>query len=130
MKWPASERNRPQELPVLDTRAIAALRALQWEEGPDLVGDMARLFLEDAGQRLSDLETALARPDAARVWAIAHALKDGALVIGAVRLGRVCAELEAAACAAGSGEAHFWASRIAAELELLRGPLLAQINRG
>jgi CheY-like chemotaxis protein len=68
-----------------------AIRALETELGADVLNQMIARLLEEAELSLRRMETA---GDKGRVAEAAHRLKGGALTMGFVRLGRVCARLE------------------------------------
>jgi HPt (histidine-containing phosphotransfer) domain-containing protein len=107
----------PAGTPVLDRAAFAVLRGMQEPGQPDLVVEMTTVFLTDAGRRIGEIEMAIARSDAAEVHSEAHALKGGAWIIGAVRLGLACGALEAESAAGRLDNASIWVGRIAVEYE-------------
>ncbi len=111
--WP------PAGTPVLDGTALAILRDLQEPGQPDLLLEVATVFLADARRRIGQIEAAIARSEAAGVHATAHAIKGGAWVIGAMRLGQACAALEEDGAAGRLDDAWVWVGRIAEELELV-----------
>jgi HPt (histidine-containing phosphotransfer) domain-containing protein len=86
--------------PALDPDVLADLRAIdpgdgEGEEG--IVSAAARALLVEAPQSLSALGAALAANDAEGVFQATHRLKGGALTLGALKMGAVCVEIEAAA---------------------------------
>jgi two-component system sensor histidine kinase/response regulator len=82
-----------KEAPV-DREVLARLRRLQGEEEPDIVADLAGMFLKDARSRLVAVEEALQKGDAPAVGRAAHALKGGSGSMGARRMSGLCAQLE------------------------------------
>jgi CheY-like chemotaxis protein len=114
---------------ILDRSVLAALRELQHEGEPDVLGELIELFLADAPPRLVALREAAEAGDARTVVEIAHALKGSCSNMGAVGMGATCAELEEAARAGElSGaparisvlEEEFGRVRVAFEKELSR----------
>ncbi len=78
------------ELPLLDPQALERLRRLQVAGDPDLVAELAALFLDEAPQRLAALDGA----DTASTRHLAHSLRGSAGQLGAARLAAACAALE------------------------------------
>ena len=109
----------PAWTPVLDRAALAILRGMQEPGQPDLVVEMTTVFLADARRRIGEIETAIARSDAAEVHSVAHAMKGAAWIIGAMRLGLACGALEAESAAGRLDHASMWVGRIAVEFELV-----------
>jgi signal transduction histidine kinase/DNA-binding response OmpR family regulator len=72
----------------IDERAV---RALETELGADVLNQMIARLLEEAERSLRRMEAAGDRTGVAEA---AHRLKGGALTMGFLRLGRVCARLE------------------------------------
>ena len=76
----------------LDRGVLAGLRELGG--GPDLVVDLANIFLNDAPPRLAELRTALKAEDAGSLERVAHTLKGSAGSMGAVPLSNIAADLQ------------------------------------
>jgi hypothetical protein len=81
--------------PVLDAEVLARLELLGESAGEDLMGQLAALFLADAGTRVEALRQAIARDDAAAVVRSAHTLSGASANLGATVLARLCATLAA-----------------------------------
>ena len=77
---------------------LARRRGLQAEDEPDIVADLAGMFLEDARSRLEAVEEALQKGDAPAVERAAHTLKGGSGGMSARRMFDLCAQLEAPNC--------------------------------
>lgn len=71
----------------LDPDVLSALREVMEDEYPDLL----ETFLRDSEERLSDLRKA---KDASRFMNAAHSFKGSSSNMGAVRLAKLCHELE------------------------------------
>jgi signal transduction histidine kinase/CheY-like chemotaxis protein len=80
----------------LDPEVIESLRAIAGGDSA-MLNRIFDLFLSHAPARLAALEQALADGDLAQVASEAHALKSPSMNVGAMRLGALCAELEARA---------------------------------
>lgn len=78
--------------PVLDDAILSNMAG-----GSDVVATLVEGFLEEARERVSAIEEAVARHDVAAVGFQAHALKSTAQTYGATRLGSVASILEEAA---------------------------------
>lgn len=86
---------------VLDPSALARLQ--EWG-GEKLLGQMIRLFLENAPTRVEQIRGGLLRGDLAEAEKGAHSLKSSAANVGALRLRDVAAEMERAASGGASGD--------------------------
>ena len=82
------------ETDVLDRSALERLR--EWG-GDKLLGQMIRLFLENAPGRMSQIREGAAKGDISGPEKGAHSLKSGAANVGAVHLRTVAADMERAA---------------------------------
>ncbi|MBI5773106.1 MAG: PAS domain S-box protein [Verrucomicrobia bacterium] len=79
----------------IDPAVVAGLRELREEGQPDPVAELVDLFLEDAPERLEQLESALAARSAPNLAAAAHTLKGSANNLGLRKLAVLCGKLEA-----------------------------------
>ncbi len=82
---------------VLDPSRLAHLRSMQDDSQPSLVRELIDLFLGDSAAHVRRIAEAHAAGDAAALRALAHRFLSSTQNIGAVRLSRLCAELEALA---------------------------------
>jgi len=78
----------------VDREVLARLRKLRDEDEPDIVAELAGMFLEDARSRLDAVEEALQKGDAPAVERAAHTLKGGSGSMGAKGMSGLCAQLE------------------------------------
>jgi HPt (histidine-containing phosphotransfer) domain-containing protein len=90
---PADVRTAHMEAPI-DREVLARLRRLQGENEPDIVAELAGMFLEDARSRLVAIEEALQKGEAPTVERTAHTLKGGSGSMGARVMLGLCAQLE------------------------------------
>lgn len=70
---------------------------------PDFTRHLIDQFLAEAGERVRTLQEAAGRADAHALNAVAHSLKGSSMIMGAVRLAALCAQVEAQVAAAGGG---------------------------
>ncbi|HET7923728.1 MAG TPA: ATP-binding protein, partial [Rhodanobacteraceae bacterium] len=78
-------------------------------------GDLVRVYLEDAPQRIAAIEAAAASGDAAAQVAPAHTLKSSSANIGATALSRYCSDIEGSARRADAEDARRLVVRIEKE---------------
>jgi|GEM_PF-525811 len=74
--------------------ALDELRALAPAGGADVVAEVVRVYLQDAGERLAEIRAALETSDARLLRQAAHALKGSSSSCGAARLAELCQRLE------------------------------------
>jgi signal transduction histidine kinase/CheY-like chemotaxis protein/HPt (histidine-containing phosphotransfer) domain-containing protein len=92
---PDAETTPPTEPPSLDMRELIELQGSQTGGEPDIVSELASLFLRDTPRRLEDVLCALSAGDAEEVARLAHTVKGSSLNIGARRMASLCTRLEA-----------------------------------
>ena len=109
---------------------IVTLRPLQHEGEPDLVAELAGMFLDDAALRLEELRDAVGEADTAKVRGVSHALKGSSGNMGATRVHGACAELESAGESGNLAAVPRLLERLEAELSLARPALEAGTARG
>jgi HPt (histidine-containing phosphotransfer) domain-containing protein len=79
---------------ALDT--IAELRELHADAGGSALRHLVGMFEEAAAPRVTAMREALARRDHGALERQAHSLRGSAVIVGARRVARVCAEIETA----------------------------------
>ncbi len=79
---------------VLDHSVLCRLRELQDDDEPDIVVELGRIFLRHAPERISAMRRSLERSDLEGLYKAAHSMKSASADIGALRLSRICAEIE------------------------------------
>jgi two-component system, sensor histidine kinase and response regulator len=115
------------EAPV-DREVLARLRGLQGEDEPDIVAELAGMFLEDARSRLEAVEEALQRGDAPAVKRVAHTLKGGSGSMGTKGMFGLCAQLEEAGASGELSQGFELLGRIREELERVARALEAEVS--
>jgi len=83
--------NRPAPL---DTAPLDELRSFSDGDGPDLLGELIDIFLDDTPPRLDALLAATKAGDAVGTRENAHALKSACAQLGALHLSEMCKQLE------------------------------------
>jgi HPt (histidine-containing phosphotransfer) domain-containing protein len=86
---------------VIDLGAISRIRAIKGTGG-SLVERVVTQFADTAPSLAAALRSQCDADDAESVWRTAHSLKSSAAALGAARLSRRCAEIEALARDAGA----------------------------
>lgn len=104
---------------MLDADVIARLERMGDVAGEDLIGQLAVLFLADAGIQVDAMRQALADGDDAAVLRTAHSMKGASANLGATTLARLFAAFPSAG--AGGGEALL--ASVEAELGRVRSAL-------
>jgi len=87
----------------IDTSVLDKLRKYQRKGAKNIVTDVIEKYLADLPERLLAMRHAAATEDRAGMAAPAHALKSSSASIGAIELGKISAQLEAA-CLVGDGD--------------------------
>jgi HPt (histidine-containing phosphotransfer) domain-containing protein len=107
---------------------LARLRGLQAENEPDIVADLAGMFLEDARSRLEVVEEALQKGDAPAVERAAHTLKGGSGSMGAKGMSGLCAQLEDVGASGDLSQGSELLVRIEKELGRVQRALEAELT--
>ena len=101
--------------PVVDQAALAKLQAIG---GDKLVGQMVRLYLENAAERLRQIDGGLG-PDGSieEAESGAHSLKSSAANVGATRVNALAAAMEKAAMKGDAAAVHELRSALGGALQ-------------
>ncbi|HUI39407.1 MAG TPA: Hpt domain-containing protein [Methanothrix sp.] len=114
---------------AIDRSVLASLQELQDEGEPDIVVEVAELFIKHAPDKLLAIEKAAENADAKGMQIAAHSLKSSSAYIGAMRLSAMCKELEQAGRSEALEGAKKKAETIKAEYERARNELESLINK-
>jgi HPt (histidine-containing phosphotransfer) domain-containing protein len=79
---------------AIDRSVLTSLRELQDQGEPDIVAEVAGLFLKHAPQKIAAMKKAIEAGDAKALEVAAHGLKSSSSYIGAIRLSAISKELE------------------------------------
>ena len=103
----ATERAGPASAARLDGPVVdeAVFAALVDDLGADHIGEVCRLFLDNAAVEVHTVRRAVDSGDVKGAAEAAHRLKSASGFLGAARLNTLCAEVEAGAAAGDVGEA-------------------------
>lgn len=116
----------PEPEPTASPVDLEKLRATFTDIGaPAVFRELIDVFLRDTPDRLAVLRAAAATGDARRVRSAAHTVKGSCGYLGAQRLVRLCAELEAMAAAGPVAADH----PLLAEVETEFGRVRATLER-
>ena len=85
-----------ESLPVVESRVLDGLSALQEAWGQDVVQKVVQVYVHRSREIVAELRLSLDAPDAAGVTANAHALKSSSAKVGALKLADLCEALETA----------------------------------
>jgi CheY-like chemotaxis protein len=123
----AFERCRGAAGDAIDLSTLSALRELQSDGGPDILGDVIRTFLENSPRILASARQALAAGDAARLSGAAHSLKGSCGNFGAKHLAKLCDTLEHTAPGEGADAASGLLTSIEEEYRRVHAALSAHL---
>lgn len=82
---------------VIDRRVLKEILELQGEDDSQFLKELLNVFQESAKEAILGIHTGIAQGDAQAVSSLAHKLKGSCLPIGATRVAKACAALEAEA---------------------------------
>jgi HPt (histidine-containing phosphotransfer) domain-containing protein len=112
----------------VEREVLARLRRLRDEDEPDIVAELAGMFLEDARSRLDAVEEALQKGDAPAVERAAHTLKGGSGSMGAKGMSGLCAQLEDVGASGDLSQGTELLGRIREELGRVERALEAEVS--
>jgi HPt (histidine-containing phosphotransfer) domain-containing protein len=124
---PADVGTARMEAPV-DREVLARLRRLQGKNEPNIVAELASMFLEDARSRLAAVEEALQKGDALAVERAAHKLKGGSGSMGARGMYALCAQLEDGGASGDLSQGSELLGRIREEMGRVERALEAEVS--
>lgn len=79
---------------VLDAAVLQGLKDLGGDDDPGLFLELIDLFLQDAPQRMQEIERGLAQDELPVLERAAHTLKSSSANIGAMTLSSLCRQME------------------------------------
>ena len=88
-------------LDTTGTLDLAMINGFNEVGDPDFTRHLIDQFLAEASERVRTLQDAASRADAHALNAVAHSLKGSSMIMGAVRLAALCAQVEQQVAAAG-----------------------------
>jgi HPt (histidine-containing phosphotransfer) domain-containing protein len=116
--------NSPSSSPI-DPTPLDELRLLSDDGGPDILGELIDIYLDDTPGRLHDLAAAVQMGDPEASFQNAHALKSSCAQLGAMQLSQICAQLESMGRAGDVTGAQPLVAAAQTEFERARDALLA-----
>ena len=115
---------------TLDPNALASIRALQREGGPDILGKAIGTYLTTSPVLLQGLQEAVASGDAGGVQKAAHTLKSSSATLGAQALADLCKTMEALGRTQAMGDTPQLLLRIETEFLAAQQALTALVQGG
>ncbi len=115
-----------QSAPALAPEVLAELRDLMGEQAPQIINELIELFLENATDLLEKMRIAAQAADVSGLGQAAHGLRPASAHLGAMRLARLCSELERLAREEKSAEAGQKLSELGLEFDRVKLALEAQ----
>jgi two-component system, sensor histidine kinase and response regulator len=103
----------------IDRSVLESLRELQEEGEPDIISELVQLFVEDTPPQLAALREAVEASDAQSVERIAHTLKGSCGNMGAVRMAKLCEELQGVGASRNLARVPELPDQLEAEFELV-----------
>ena len=79
---------------ILDMHVVQALRELGGDDEPGLFDEVVELFLTDTKNSVAKLVAAFEAGDAQAMQRVAHTMKSSSANVGAMRMSKLCFELE------------------------------------
>lgn len=110
----------------IDRSVLESLRELQEEGEPDIISELVQLFVEDTPPQLAALREAVDASDAQSVERIAHTLKGSCGNMGAVRMAKLCEELQGVGASGNLARVPELLDQLEAEFELVSKLLKAE----
>ena len=111
---------------TLQQEALQAIRELGGDT-QDLLQQIVQLYIDSAPGLLQQLKCGFASDDLAAIRNAAHSLKSSSANLGAIKLSKMCSQLEAAARTGTIGPDTPSAEAIETEYEGVKSALLAQL---
>ena len=109
--------------PIIEPSAIADLRALSPDAGPEFLRELIEIYFQDIPERFAEIDRGLAKPDAILVARAAHTIKGSSSNFGAKRLAKVAHEMELSGKAGDIAAASANYGRLRTEYELVSSGL-------
>ena len=116
------------DVATLDRRVIAEFGVSDTGGVPEFVVGLIEQFLQEAGAQVEQLREAGQRVDAPTLKKVAHALRGSSMMLGAKRLGTLCAQLEHDAGLPGFSKPEALLSDVDEEFVKVRYALRAELQ--
>jgi CheY-like chemotaxis protein len=91
---PGSGSDNPGEEADFDEGVLDNYRQIQRPDQPDIIKRLVTIYLKSSPTLLAEIDSALQASEHERLWHAAHSLKSSSANLGAVKLARLCEELE------------------------------------
>jgi response regulator RpfG family c-di-GMP phosphodiesterase len=114
---------QPAEESGLDPELTANLQDLRTDGGEEFVANLVVSFMRNTRERIGSMHRAVTSEDSAAVERLTHDLKGAAGTLGALRLAKLCRDLETSVRSRSFGEAAAILERMDESLEQLESSL-------
>jgi len=91
---PGTGSDNPGEEADFDEGVLDNYRQIQRPDQPDIIRRLITIYLKSSPTLLAEIDSALQASEHERLWHAAHSLKSSSANLGAVKLARLCEELE------------------------------------
>jgi signal transduction histidine kinase/HPt (histidine-containing phosphotransfer) domain-containing protein/ActR/RegA family two-component response regulator len=118
----------PSATQPLDVKVLNAIRSLQQEGTPDLLGAVIRTYMSEAPHLLEKLSAAVRQGNSSVTYQTAHSLKSSSANVGALTLAELLSQLEAMAKESSLDQAPTVLAHIAREYERVRTALQFEVS--
>jgi CheY-like chemotaxis protein/HPt (histidine-containing phosphotransfer) domain-containing protein len=134
-KSPQTPAVKPSNSTAIDSSVLENFETKMGADGPEMVGQLITLFLEDTPKLLVELQQQVIKDDADGMRRTAHTLKSNSATFGALKLSALCADLEQQGKAGSIYGAESMITQIKqefnhAQAELMRYAGVEQISHG
>src|SRR5215204_3644268 len=117
-----------EDTPALDLSVLESRRGPQRDGEPDKLARIVGLFIDDVPIRLDEMRQAVERREAQKVEETAHMLKGGSGYMGAVRMAKICAEIQGLGASGELSRAPQLLDDLEAEFKRIRPALEAAVT--
>jgi CheY-like chemotaxis protein len=83
-----------EEQPEFDNQVLENYRQIQRPDQPDIINRLITIYQKSSLTLLAEIDSAVQASDDKRLWHAAHSLKSSSANLGALKLARLCEELE------------------------------------
>lgn len=125
LRWVAEERGAVP--PVLSREALAKVQQIDVPGEPGFFKELCRIFGVDARARLSRIEDALEREDAAALQSEAHVLRSASATLGATEMADLCGRIEVGAREGRVAEVGAWVRALSSQIEVVERALAREV---
>lgn len=117
-------------MPVLDTAALQSVLEMIGADEPSIMLDLLNTYLDDSQKQVDEMQRTLAASDWKTLYRVAHSMKSSSATFGALRLSKLCEQLERSAKTdCGDGTCAATLTLLLAEHKLVNQAITAERDR-